>query len=268
MPCFHDVPRGMTGHASMPRRSGFTDCQTSTYGCPTTRTCGAHGRSPPRRLDDPGLLAAGDEVVDEHAHPAPGPGAEVADGAGEVVDAVEHLDDDALDPQVGAPHLLDELGVVLALDEDPRAAAPPWPALRAPPPSRSRCAPAAARAASSRAWAAARGGISVTGRAVDEEARPEREAPGAAAAVLEVDDVDAARLLDPHDRADPAGLDVLDDRAGLGREVDRPPPRRPRQSPPRTSPPYLSTTAARLARRGGRARRLAAAVRAHVGGTP
>jgi hypothetical protein len=42
-------------------------------------------------------------------------------------------------------------------------------------------------------------------------------------AVLEVDDVDAARLLDAHDSAHPAGLDVLDDRAGFGSEFDRAP---------------------------------------------
>ena len=39
--------------------------------------------------------------------------------AGEVVDAAEVLDDDALDPQVVAPDLLDQLGVVAALDVDP-----------------------------------------------------------------------------------------------------------------------------------------------------
>ncbi len=62
------------------------------------------------------------------------------------------------------------------------------------------------------------------GGAVDEEARPEPEALGPAAPVLEVDDVDTAGLLDAHDRADPSGLDVLDDRAGLGRQLDRAPP--------------------------------------------
>ena len=30
MPTFHEVPRGMTGQASMPSRCGFTDCHTST----------------------------------------------------------------------------------------------------------------------------------------------------------------------------------------------------------------------------------------------
>ena len=65
------------------------------------------------------LLAAGDEVVDQDAEPAAGPWSHGADGGREVVDAVEHLDDDTLDAQVVAPHLLDELGVVPPLDEDP-----------------------------------------------------------------------------------------------------------------------------------------------------
>src|SRR3712207_7370121 len=36
----------------------------------------------------------------------------------QVVDAVQRLDHDTLDPQVVAPDLLDQLGVVLALDVD------------------------------------------------------------------------------------------------------------------------------------------------------
>ena len=126
MPSFHDVPRGMTGHAVSPSRSGRTDCHTSTYGWPRTRTWAAYG-PPAASLDDAVLLGARHEVVDEHAHPAPGPGLELGDRAGEVVDAVEHLDDDALDAQVVAPDLLDELGVVAALDEDPRPARHPGP---------------------------------------------------------------------------------------------------------------------------------------------
>ena len=46
-------------------------------------------------------------------------GAEVGDGGGQVVHAVHRFDDDALDPQVVAPHGLDERGVVDALDPDP-----------------------------------------------------------------------------------------------------------------------------------------------------
>ena len=59
------------------------------------------------------------EVVDEHADAAAGAGPELAQVVGQVVDAVEVLHDDALDPQVVAPDLLDQLGVVPALDVDP-----------------------------------------------------------------------------------------------------------------------------------------------------
>ena len=64
-------------------------------------------------------LEPGHQVVDEHADAALGTGPEVAEVVGEVVDAAEVLHDDALDPQVVAPDLLDQLGVVPALDEDP-----------------------------------------------------------------------------------------------------------------------------------------------------
>ena len=53
-------------------------------------------------------------------------------------------------------------------------------------------------------------------RTVDPEPRSERERPDLAAAVLEDDQVDSAALLRPQHGADPAGLDVLDDEAGLG----------------------------------------------------
>ena len=66
-----------------------------------------------------GLLGPGDEVVDEHAEAALRRRAERGDGGGEVVDAVHRLDDDAELAQVVAPHVLEQLGVVAALDPDP-----------------------------------------------------------------------------------------------------------------------------------------------------
>jgi hypothetical protein len=57
-------------------------------------------------------------VVQENARSATGGRAEVVEPLGEHVDALEVLHDDALDPQVGTPYLLDELGVVPSLDED------------------------------------------------------------------------------------------------------------------------------------------------------
>jgi hypothetical protein len=48
----------------------------------------------------------------------PGPGAEFLDNTDKIIDATEVLDHDPLDPQIIAPHLLDEFGVVAALDVD------------------------------------------------------------------------------------------------------------------------------------------------------
>ena len=76
------------------------------------------------RGDDAALLAAGHQVVDQHAEAAAGPGPEGRDLGGQVVDAVERLDDDALDPQVVAPDPLDQLRIVLALDPDAAATEP------------------------------------------------------------------------------------------------------------------------------------------------
>ena len=71
-------------------------------------------------------------MVDQHADAALRAGTEVAEVVGEVVDAAEELHDDALDPQVVAPDLLHQLGVVAALDEDPAGpgdrALAPWTA--------------------------------------------------------------------------------------------------------------------------------------------
>ena len=48
-----------------------------------------------------------------------GPGPELVDDLDQIVDAAEVLDHHSLDPQIVAPHLFDELGVVAALDVDP-----------------------------------------------------------------------------------------------------------------------------------------------------
>ena len=74
----------------MPSAAGFTACQTSTYGWPRTSTCGTATAA-----DDPALLGARDQVVDQHAEPAPGPGPKSRDRAGQVVDAVQRLHHDA-----------------------------------------------------------------------------------------------------------------------------------------------------------------------------
>ncbi len=72
------------------------------------------------RLGDLRLLRPGDEMVGEDPDPMPPVRAELGELVGDVVESAEGFDDDAFDPQVVAPDLLDELGVVLALDPDPR----------------------------------------------------------------------------------------------------------------------------------------------------
>ena len=112
-PSFQGWPRGTSGQRSMPATSGLTACHTSTNGWPVTSTSG-WSRVAARRCS----FEPSDEVVEQDAEPAPGPGPEGPHDLGQVVGAVERLDDDPLDPQVVAPHPLDQLGVVRALDQD------------------------------------------------------------------------------------------------------------------------------------------------------
>ena len=141
-------------------------------------------------------------MVDEHADAAAGPGAEVAQVAGQVVDAAEVLDDDALDPQVVAPDLLDQLGVVPALDEDPALAGHPGPAAGDGhrPRRRTRGVAGADRVT---------GAVEHDRAALEQEAGAEREGSPPAAAVLEGQRVEVA--VDRDDLAAPVGHDLLDD---------------------------------------------------------
>src|SRR5665811_2024594 len=69
-------------------------------------------------VDESRLLAARYEVVDEHAQSPLGVRSELLHDGGQVVDTAEVLDRDPHVAQVVTPHLLDELGVVTALDVD------------------------------------------------------------------------------------------------------------------------------------------------------
>ena len=141
-----------------------------------------------------------------------GPGLEVAQVVGEVVDAAEVLDDDALDAQVVAPDLLDQLGVVAALDEDPAGAGDPGPRVV----HRDRARRRTGRAARARPRARAR--REDDRPALEQEARAEREGAALAAPVLQGQRVEVA--VDGDDLAAPVGGDLLDDRADLGRRLD------------------------------------------------
>ena len=192
--------RGISGQADRPIRSGLTACHTSTNGCPTTSTCwptAERATSSAIRLS----LEPGHEVVDEHADPALRSGTEVAEVAGEVVDAAEVLDDDALEAQVVTPDLLDELGVVPALDEDPAGPGHLGPGAV----DGHRAGGGAGRPGRRRLPDR---GAQDDGPALQEEARPERERTPPAAAVLEGERVQVA--VDRDDLAAPVGGDLLD----------------------------------------------------------
>ena len=126
MPFFHSTrardlgPRGEPDPVGLDRLPDVDERVADDQHVPAERGAGD-------LVGDPALLGARHEVVDEHADPAAGSGPEVAQVAGQVVDAAEVLDDDALDPQVVAPDLLDQLGVVAALDEDPAGPGDPRP---------------------------------------------------------------------------------------------------------------------------------------------
>ena len=144
---------------------------------------------------------------------ASGPGANSATIGGKVVDALQVLHDDALDPQVVAPHPLHELRVVPPLDVDPARPARPGPAPRARPANRTRCG----RGARARPT---RGAYERDDLALQEEAaRRHREDPVLAEAVLQGDRRPLRRLLAAdHGSAEPRG-DLLDDEVGLGGDL-------------------------------------------------
>ena len=162
-------------------------------------------------VGDPALLRAGDEVVHQHADAARRSGPEVLEVRPQVVDAAEVLHDHALEAQVLAPDLLDQLRVVAALDVDP--AGPCHAGLRALDGHRARRRPGRGRRALRDRRAQGHR------LAVEVEAGAEREHPAPVAPVLQRHRADVAVDLD--DLAAEPGGGVLDDHALLDRGVDR-----------------------------------------------
>ena len=112
------VPRGTSGHADSPNASWLDRLPDVDERVPGHQ----HVRAVPAPGDgggDPGLLATRHQVIGQHAQSAPAFRPEVGHDVGEVVDAVHELDHHADVPQVVAPDLLHQLGVVPALDVDP-----------------------------------------------------------------------------------------------------------------------------------------------------
>ena len=84
-------------------------------------------RLPGHFADDPRFLCAFYQVVGKNTHPVLGIGLEFDECFHEVIQAAQGFDNNAFDPQVVTPDLLDQLRIVLSLNPD--AAAPGNPRL-------------------------------------------------------------------------------------------------------------------------------------------
>ncbi len=214
VPFFQSSSRGTLGQVVSPSRSGLTACQMSMNGWPTMRTCWPSGDAAmPWAIA--GLLGSRHQVVDEDPDPASRPRPEGGQLGGQVVDAAEVLDHDPLDAQVVAPHPLDQLGVVAALDEDP--ARPRHPGRRVVDGHR-------ARRGAGRGGRRRRGPWPDEdhGAAVEQEAGPQWERAPLAAAVLQRHRAEVGVHL--HDLAAPVGGHLLHHDAEVGGGLGRPAP--------------------------------------------
>ena len=151
-------------------------------------------------------------MVDEHPEAATAARVRTSrDDGGQIVDAAEVLDDDALDAQVVAPDLLDEFGVVAALHVDPAGQRRTGPRLR----HRDRTGGGTRR----------RGPRGLQWRrdqdhraAVEQEAGAQGKAPGTAVPILQVHPA----VLDAHDGAHPSALGILDHQTGFRGDLGGP----------------------------------------------
>ena len=162
---------------------------------------------PVRALKDPSrdavLFRPVDEVVDEHAVPSLRRRGFRLEQCLEKIEPLQEFHGDPLGAQVGSPHLLHELGIVLALDEDPARQRD----ARAVVARRERpgCGARAPRVLFERLVEADR-------FSVDQKARAERERAPTPLPVLELD----IACLDSRDRTAPTVADDLDNEPDLG----------------------------------------------------
>ena len=205
MPSFHGRPGGIVGQAAIPS----TDRRTRLPNIDERRPRDPDVRAG-QRGHHPGFLAPGHEVVDQHAEASVGRRAVSPEDAGEVVEAVQALDDDTLDPKVVAPHLLHQFGVVDALDQQAARTGDPRPATRNG--NRTRGSPGVAACAPGLGPSA---GLRTQGHGGSPEEKgpraQRRKVPFDAGATGPQDD---ARRVEPHNRAGKTGAEVGDDHAG------------------------------------------------------
>jgi hypothetical protein len=160
-------------------------------------------------VGDPALLGIGDEVIDKNTDPTTPIWLDVGQSLSQMVDALEVLDDDTFDAQVVTPDLLDELGVMAALDEDPAGSGYPGRGAYRREGTRSR-----ARAATrSRAWWRSENDWP----ALEEETRPERKTAAPSSTILELYGVEVA--VDTYDLTAPIRRHLLDDQVRLGDDL-------------------------------------------------
>ena len=154
-------------------------------------------------------------MVHQNTQPAARARTEGCHGAGEVVDAVQRLHDDAFHPEVVAPDFFDEFGVVLAFHPDPAGLRHLGPLARHPyRPGRCPCG--------------GRGGAARSRRqepdrlTLQQETESKPEGARFPAPVFERYDMHAAGLFNPGHGADPAGLHFLQHHAVLYRHLRQP----------------------------------------------
>ena len=172
------------------------------------------------RLGDLRLLCSIDQVVGEDADPMLAIRTEGREFVGDVIEAAEGFDDHAFDAQIITPDLLDQFGIVLALDPDARPT----------------CHPRFGTCHRTRAGSRSPGGLRFLLRRqpqidrlpFQQEARAQGERMHPAVAVLEIDDDTGRGLLRSDDRTDISAHRIFEhhaqaefDRAGLLRTVRR-----------------------------------------------
>jgi hypothetical protein len=157
------------------------------------------------RIGDAGLFGTGHQMIDEDAEAAARLRTKVRDDGGQIVDAAEVFDHHALDPQVFAPHLLHQFGVVPALDVDTARQCD----FRTHTLDRDRTGRGACRRRGSRLP----GRCQDDGLAVDQITGTDRKRFGTPVAVFEFHPA----VLHAHHGTDETGLGVLDDHPDLDR---------------------------------------------------
>lgn len=145
-------------------------------------------------------------MVDEHPVATRGGRRLCGEQLVQQIDTLQELDDHALSPQVCSPHLLDELGVVLALDQDAAGQRDPGSLV-------GRHEGSGCRA--SKPLLLRRGNREAHRRSVDQEPAAEGEEALAPHSVLELD----VAALHPRDRTAESVLRDLDHEIELGGDL-------------------------------------------------